>query len=482
MIKTSSETKQKVSSLTEQSIRMNKLLVEKYTSFKDPTLGINESISCFEPIAAGRNCEVKNLDPMLVSMVARQMENFVKYTRQTLSETDRGDMPQWVKTGLALISATYAKNILDDVVSVQSLSNRTGRVHFLDIQFETQKGSISVGRRVFDALQGFYGRDDGSSYWVTDERLGAAGAANYIVAVGYTPVIPNTFTIGDGTQLVRDDGNGNLIGDIAGGVNTINYLTGAINVTFAALTTAAVVANYNYNIEAALALPEVGIVLRSEEVQALPRALAARWSVQSVMDFINDYGINAEPTILDAAGRIIQMETLKHVFNSLRNAAGGGALVWDNAAPAGVPYVFHIKTFSFTLTRLQALIWERTQTIMPNKLIISPDIWYIIEAQDGFVGESAVANDGVAGPRKVGRLTKHGIDVYVDPTYPNFSGVLSYKGPEFVSTSCIVGMYIPLYKAPIHQVAFRKDTALLSEYCIFVPSPLTIGTIGIINV
>jgi hypothetical protein len=147
-----------------------------------------------------------------------------------------------------------------------------------------------------------------------------------------------------------------------------------------------------------------------------------------------------------------------------------------------VAYSFHIKTFSFYLTRLQALIWEKTQTIMPNKLVISPDIWFIVEAQDGFVGESSVANDGIAGPRKVGRLTRHNIDVYVDPTYRNFSGTLSYKGPEFVSTSAIVGMYIPMYKSPIHQVAFRKDTALLSEYCIYIVDAETIGQVSVINV
>jgi hypothetical protein len=485
MLKVASpQVRKNVSELNEQVIHLNKRLVERFESYKDPSIGIEESIRCFDPIAASRGVEVKDLDPLMKSNIARLMENFVKHTIQSgnLQETDRGSMPQWIKTGLALISATFAQNILDDVVSVQPLATRTGRVHFLDVQTETAKGSIPLGRRVFNALSGFYGRDDFTSHWITNEPAFAAGGAAYVFTVGYTPIIPNTFKVTDGVQVVRDDGNGNLVGDIGVGVCTINYLTGLCTVTFAGVTTGPGLANYNYNIEAALQLPEVGIVLRSENVEAMPRALAAKWSVQSVMDFINDFGINAEPTILDAAGRLIQMETLKHVFNTLRNAAAGGSIVFDNASPVGVPYNFHIKTFSFYLTRLQALIWEKTQTIMPNKLVTSPDVWFIIEAQDGFVGEASVANDGIAGPRKVGRLTRHGIDVYVDPTYANFSGTISYKGPEFVSTSCIVGMYIPLYKAPIHQVAFRKDTALLSEYAVYIVNPETIGTLGFINV
>ena len=479
----SAATSKKVGQLTEDMVRLNSRLVERFESFTDKSLGIHHPIRCFDPIAAARGVEVKDLDPIKKVTLAQMMENFVRMQPQLLSETDRGSMPQWIKTGLALISATFANNILDEVVSVQPLQQRSGRVHYLDIQTENQKGDIPLGRKLFDALSGFYGDQEFSSYKVRNEIVGAAGAANYpAIVLGYTPVIPGTFQIGDGTLRVVDDRNGALVGDIAAGVNTINYLTGAVNVTFSANTTNTVLANYEYNIEAALQLPEIGITLRSETVEALPRALAMKWSVQAVQDFLNDYGVNAEPTLIDAGGRVIQMETLKHVFNTMRNAATGGTVVFDNAPPAGVPYSFHIKTFSFYVTRLQALIWEKTQTTMPNRMVGSPDIWFIIEAQDGFVGESTVANDGIAGPRKVGRLSRHGIDVYIDPTYPNFSATLSYKGPEFVSTSVIVGMYIPLYKSPIHHVAFRKDIALLSEYAIHVVNTDTIGKISVINV
>jgi len=478
------ETQARVGRLSEDVVRLNKGLVERFEGFVDKEVGIDRPIRCYDPVAASKNIEVKDLDPIKKVTMARVMENFVKQAK--LNETDRGSLPQWIKTGLALISSTFAQDILDEVVSVQPLPQRSGRVHYLDVVTESAKGDIPMSRRIFEALSGFYGDDNFTSYTVRNEPAGAAGAAAYpTIQLGYTPIIPGTFVLTDGTQRITDDRNGRLKGDIAAGappINTINYLTGAVNALFAANTTGPVVATYQYNIEAATQLPEAGIVLRSETVEAMPRALAMKWSVQAVNDFMNDYGINAEPTLVDAGGRVIQMETLKHVFNTMRNAASGGTIVFDNAAPAGVPYSFHIKTFSFYLTRLQALIWERTQTTMPNRLVISPDIWFLVEAQDGFVGEDSVANDGIAGPRKVGRLTKHGIDVYVDPTYQNFSGTMSYRGPEFVSTSVIVGMYIPMYKSPVHQVAFRKDIALLSEYAIHVVDADTIGTVSVINV
>ena len=46
------------------------------------------------------------------------------------------------------------------------------------------------------------------------------------------PVDANTLQIADGTHEVTDDGSGNLIGDVGAGTNTINYTTGAYDVTF----------------------------------------------------------------------------------------------------------------------------------------------------------------------------------------------------------------------------------------------------------
>lgn len=57
-------------------------------------------------------------------------------------------------------------------------------------------------------------------------------------------ITTNTAT---GTYNVTDDGMGNLIGDVGVGVNTINYMTGAINVTFVGNVPAGNSINIQYN-------------------------------------------------------------------------------------------------------------------------------------------------------------------------------------------------------------------------------------------
>lgn len=80
---------------------------------------------------------------------------------------------------------------------------------------------------------------------VTGEAIGSSGSTNYsgTLAVAGAPKTIMYVSITDGTETFKDDRNGNLVGD-AGGTGTINYATGAYDVTFAATTGGAVTADY----------------------------------------------------------------------------------------------------------------------------------------------------------------------------------------------------------------------------------------------
>jgi hypothetical protein len=473
-------------SLTERLVTKHREKVKTFERFTAPDLGVEKTINPMEILETGPNGEK---DPVKATKCAILMENFLSVTRaqyasDSLEETSRASLPAWVKNGLALIAAAQADDITDKVISVQPMSNRLGRIHYLDVVTERAKGQIPDRAKMFDALNGFRGTQDFSSENIENEVIGPSGVSGFNVTFGYGPVIPGTVKITDGTQVITDDKNGNLVGDVAapggGFTNSIDYLTRQASFIFVAPAGSAVRASYQYNVEAALMLPEYGILLRAENVQARPRALGASWSQQSVIDFLNDFGIDAEPTIVEAGARLIAMETFKHVVNTLRQNATGGAVIFDNTAPTGVSYRDHLKTFALYISRLQDLIWESTQVVRPNVLVIHPSILFAIAFQDGFEGVK-FSNDGIAGPRYVGRLTKHDIDVFADPTFYRDQGVLTHRGAEFVSTAAVKGEYVPLYKAPVHVRGFRKDFALLSEYVIKIINSNQIGTLQVIN-
>ena len=74
----------------------------------------------------------------------------------------------------------------------------------------------------------------------------STGSANFIGSVDYPPIVAYDSVSGtkgiaftDGTRVVRDDGSGNLIGDVdAAGANWVDYDSGAYNFTFSAAAVA----------------------------------------------------------------------------------------------------------------------------------------------------------------------------------------------------------------------------------------------------
>ena len=78
---------------------------------------------------------------------------------------------------------------------------------------------------------------------VNDEEIGSSGATNYTGTLAHKPIQPKSVSFTDGTQTLTDDGNGNLTGD---GSGTIDYDTGAYDITFNSSTSGDVTCDYQY--------------------------------------------------------------------------------------------------------------------------------------------------------------------------------------------------------------------------------------------
>lgn len=220
-------------------------------------------------------------DPWKRALVANMLENALKYY-QRMDETTRtlavGNFEKYV---FPIIRMTFANLVAADLVSVQPLAGPTGLIFYYDAIAGSTKGRITKGTKLYDAKRG-----PERSFHFTDETVeneavatGTGSVANYTGTLAYFPIRPGTLTLTDGTRIVTDDGNGGLLGDInGGGTNTVNYSTGAYNVTFSVNITNgnAITATYEYNSEANNNIPEMEIQLTSTPVVTRPNKLRAR--------------------------------------------------------------------------------------------------------------------------------------------------------------------------------------------------------------
>lgn len=343
----------------------------------------------------------------------------------------------------------FANLVASELVTMQALTAPMGLVFFMQAIFGTQKGNVNRGDPMYDVLTG---PSKNSTYTTQDVPMefvatGTGALANFAGNLGHLPVLPATIQITDGTQTIVDNGNGNFAGDI-GAASTINYATGAYNITFAANVAlgATVVATYKYNMEANADIPEVDLVLTSAPVVAEPQKIRARVSLEALQDAKAYHGINAELELVNIMANEIAKDINYTIVNHLETIAASGTLTFFKSPPVGVQYIFHQETFYNALVELGNSIFFRTQRAHPNWIVAGTSVCNIIECLAKFKPLNAAGNTKVAGIRKIGTLGDY--DVYKDPTRTPTRALVGYKGSGWQDVGYIYAPYGGPYVSP----------------------------------
>jgi hypothetical protein len=90
-----------------------------------------------------------------------------------------------------------------------------------------------------------------------------------------------------------------------------------------------VVLNYEYNLEATQQdLPEINLVVESEDIVAITRKLKAVWTYEAQQDLRSQHNLDAEAELTGVLAQEINLEIDREVLTDLRNNAGTIA-AWD---------------------------------------------------------------------------------------------------------------------------------------------------------
>ena len=112
----------------------------------------------------------------------------------------------------------------------------------------------------------------------------------------------------------------------------------------------------------------------------------------------------------------------------------GGLPIFRLTPPPGIEYTKWITAFSSFLFGLMAAVWECTQDGRPDMLVIAPDLWPVVGAQDGYEPEDDPVKFQNVRTKRGGRLTHLGISVIVDANMTPGTGELictQNSGPEY---------------------------------------------------
>lgn len=398
---------------------------------------------------------VKGLNAQDAVGTALMLENTQQWMGE-LDETVRAvNVGNFDRFAFPLVRATYPNLVAHELVSVQPMDGPVGLIFYFDMVYGSNKGRIRAGQPVFSSLSGHNADDFYSSDEVREEAIGTGNnsATQFTGNMAWTPVNPKTISISDGTQHVTDDGLGHLVGNVnPAGVNTIDYSTGAFNVTFAtAPAVGPITADYMYNNEANSQVPEIDFQITSAPVTAKISKLRTRYSLESAQNLRSLHGLSAETELVVALAQELRFEIDRTILRDLQSIAMATSVTWPLTPPVGISFTEHKLSFVDALIQGSNNIFELTRRGQPNWVAMGLQVANVIESLPGFKASDALATqNGVifAGVLN-GRWRCYKDPYNIDGTTSQKNFLIGWKGATFMDAGYVYAPYIPFYTTPL---------------------------------
>lgn len=400
---------------------------------------------------------------------AMMLENVREYFDSLNETTKLVHIGDFQKYAFNMVRALFPSLAAHEWASVQPMDGPYSTVFFMKFIYGSTKGSALAGQDVIENPN-----QDYASEHVDAESVGTGtgAAVNFTGNLSYLPAKPGTISITDGTQIITDDGNGNLVGDTGAGTNTINYQTGAFDLDFDTAPGLGdpLTAEYDYDGEANDTQPDMDMVLTSSPVQSKPRRLRTRWSVESQQDLKRVWGLDAELEQVSAATSEMKYEIDSEVGRDIKTIASNSVTAFSKTPPSGISYTEHKLLFVDKLLEASGTIFSSTQRGVGTFIHAGTNVATLIQSLPGFQGLPKPPN--TRGVYKSGTLNGD-FEVWKDPTYPGATRntsddngyTMGYKGTSMWEIGYILAPYIMAYMTPTTELDdFQNRKGIMSRY------------------
>lgn len=396
-----------------------------------------------------------------------------KTPEKILEEFDSTAIAPFTRMALPLIRRIFPKLFAMNLVNVQTMTQPTGNIFYMDTLYGTDKSPTKAGDRVDMKPNTFYGGGENSVLATaaaaqTVFNLSDAGASNVRVYVG------GVLQVGGGVAYSWQKGNG------PDGVDTVTF-------TAAMAGGEEVQIVYDNYAEGQIAR-DIDLEMRSDQIRATDWALRGVTTVQALQDFQAIHGIQGEAELNAALSAEIDREIDAYVLFGLLKEAKGGNVTWDsNGYLPGDNNTLWRKAYRATLyeaivaasnlifaKRYMQPTWLVGGIAAIERLEKLEEFKIAIDAQDP---ESATIDRYYNG-------TLNGwLKVYKAPRFPPNKMLLGFKGASPYQSGAVFAPYIPIFMTdmiPDPSINFKARKGVLSRNGFKVTIPECYSTITIV--
>lgn len=403
--------------------------------------------------------------------------------------TDTSDIAQFKRISIPLVRRIYPHLIANKIVSVQPLLGPTGLVYYLRFRYASNKGATrGLTQPGFPgdddlSLQQLASGDANLDIWFTHQfvsqetQSNAGGGTALVYNLEKTPIIAGTITgtISDGgtdiqTFVVDENGSftftdiGTPSPKVTGG--SIDTVTGVMSLTWNSDPGSnAIVVNYEYNLECQQDLPEVNLVVESEDIVAKTRKLKAAWSYEAQQDLRSQHNLDAEAELTAVLAQEINLEIDREVLTDLRLNAGTVA-AWDFNTSLGDTIKEKYESLYVKIVEVSNVVHRKTLRGGANWLVTSPEVASIFEtATAGFAPAPSETFTSSLGIQYVGTVNNRW-RLYKDPLFPTNQILMGYKGDSYMDSGYFYSPYVPLTQTPVvlDPESFCPRKGILTRY------------------
>lgn len=342
--------------LDEKSIARNteRLADNYFESYREQILALEKS-----PLSKVRNIDMYEVCALGDKLAAWSL-------LQEMCEADNTVADLGILPGIALdvIAIAHGISPISIIASEQTIDNELGVILYKQIKAGNTAGNMTAGDTIASAISGMTTVPSGySSASVTNENWGTGNGAttNFTGTALNLPLRPGsvtiTATVSAATVTGNDkDGDGKIYGAGIADGSTIDYVTGAYDITFTTApdNTTQVNGNYSVNLEGASDINSIEDDYAQKSVKAIPHALKGTMGLLKSFK-LRKYGISAEDDMAKSLINAINDEKFGEAIRAMVGAAVGNTQ-WDSTTPTGISEEAHRKSFKFKLAEAESTL------------------------------------------------------------------------------------------------------------------------------
>jgi len=468
---------------------MNKVMLEAY----------KDKISVVESVRGGMSDDAKktlarvlnNTDNALNDLRAISGMKNESVCRDTPSSQYSG-IDWFPEHSIDMVSAIYASQIIDDIVSVQSIDSPLGVIRFLQYVYGQDRGAAKRNGVAIDQWGAMQGAAQGN--FVARERIDGEQVneatqnttAHTWTLKGFCQHLPLKLNP-DSPFILTNEANQRMyyVRACKGGWKvsaidtdgteeelanaTVSLLSPASGEFDIVLPTDEGTATDTWSVSYFQDLSEVPtdsmnleLRLRTEMIKAVPHKIRANFSFDASYALSKAHGINVEESLVNACTAEIRQERDNEVIGILMRQAGNRR-EWDRTVTSYISQHDHDMSFLNEIFACASLINFETKRGFGNWVVVGRQGLNIIRSAGSDHFKAAGATLPNNGAFVVGELESQ-IKVIYSPYVPQDSYLVGYKGSD-MDAGFVVADFLPITKTDLVMLDdFVGRQGLVSYY------------------